>query len=72
MPRDEEGGMSPVEVQCADCHEEFPVSVSHVDVRPPQACPRCGREEMLIAALAGEDTSWYWGLDDADEAPVKK
>jgi NAD-dependent SIR2 family protein deacetylase len=60
--------MSPVDVECTGCHAQFPVSVSEVDERP-QACPRCAGEEMLIAALAGRDTGWYWVGESRDAAP---
>ena len=64
--------MSPVDVQCVECRERFAVSVSGVDDRPQPVCPRCGREEMLVAALAGEDTSWYWDDDGVASAPPRR
>ena len=54
--------MSPVDVECVECHQRFAVSISRSD-QERERCPRCGKEEMLLAALAGEDTRWYWGYD---------
>ena len=64
--------MSPVDVQCVECRERFAVSVSSVDDRPRPVCPRCGQEEMLVAALAGEDTSWYWDDDGVASPPSRR
>jgi hypothetical protein len=65
--------MSPVDVQCVDCRERFTVSVSDVDQCPRPVCPRCGQQEMLVAALAGQDTTWYWDDDGvADPSPRRR
>ena len=63
--------MSPVDVECVECHQRFAVSISRSD-QERERCPRCGKEEMLLAALAGEDTRWYWGYDgESDDEPIK-
>ncbi len=47
--------MTPVTVECAACSERFPLSISRLEAEAAARCPRCGRQEVLLAALAGEE-----------------
>jgi len=59
--------MSLVNSECVDCGRRLSTPAIRSE-HDRMRCPRCGAGEVLLDALAGKDTRWYWGLDGEDDA----